>query len=225
MADVDSFPAVLAKIDHAVSHGEFGELSEICEFSELLAAEQEQDPQKVDMMYCVHVLAYLLRNDLTRMKYLFRRIPADVLERSATLKILHSAYIARCTNDLPLFFNHLHQLKDVAGALAPLANEVISRQRDLILDNVALMYSKVSIEKVRGLIAVDSAQVLALTGARQWELQDEKYLVPKKANISSVTQEGKGENGARESSLNEQLQRITSLVAFLERHHVLNKRN
>jgi len=212
MLEVDSFPAALAKIDHAVSNGEFNDLSEICELAELLAAEQEQDPQKVDMMYCVHALAYFLHNDLVKMKYLFRRIPPYVLERDGTLKILHGAYIARCTIDLPLFFKQLEQLKDIAGPLIPLANEVISRQRDLILDNIGMMYSKVSIEKAQKMLDVDSAQVLTLARAREWE-HDERFLIPPR-------EAAKDNPCEHEASLNDQLRRITELVAFLERHHV-----
>lgn len=200
-----TFEEALQEVDELVARREFDKLVECCEAAEMLSAEEEHNSQKIEMMYCVQVLAYMVAGDFNQAKYVFRRI--GPVQRNATLNTLWSAHTARWAKDHATFFA---QLKLVQGDLAPLAQEVITRQQTDILNNIGMAYSKVSSEKIQEMLALGPDDCVAAT-ARKWTV-DGNFTYPTAPPPVAFRNSG---------SLRDQLARITNLVAFLEnREHM-----
>jgi len=211
-----TFPKILSRIESALTSGQFKDLLELCELAELLAAEEphSSDADKVEIMQCCHVLACLREHDLSKAKYLFRRLSeGQDLKPEGALQTLHDAYVARWSNNNQLFFAKLTHVGNEASHLAPLVNEVIKRQRDLILNNIEKTYSKITTENLLKALAASPEDVKVLTATRGWTYDNNGFAMPNGAKVTPDAQR------LVDDSLADQLARITQLMGFLEKNH------
>lgn len=153
---------------------------------------------------------YLLANDLANAKLLWKRIPGNLKEETVELRAIWEIARALFNRNLWEVYGLLktHEwpvyIRNIMACL-----QERTRERALLL--VGQSYSHIAIEDLRKLVgAFSELEVLDLIKGTEWKVDTESgHVLPKRIVVEEETD--------RDTS-QEQLQKLTEYVAFLENY-------
>eukprot|EP00928_Gymnodinium_smaydae_P031932 TRINITY_DN23271_c0_g2_i1.p2 TRINITY_DN23271_c0_g2~~TRINITY_DN23271_c0_g2_i1.p2 ORF type:complete len:213 (-),score=68.39 TRINITY_DN23271_c0_g2_i1:164-802(-) len=204
--------AVGAQVLQQIAQGDFATLVEKCEELELLMQESMSDDanvtaeeaERVGKFYAAHLLAYFLDAQLSAARFLWMRTPAAV-QALPEPAAAHSA--------LQAWWFKKHAEVDAtlsAGAwdeaLRPLVAEVVTRQRERLLDRIGNAYKVLALSRISAITGMSEAEVVAACGSREWAIDAASNVTPEPVKVGQdLLQAG-----------DTQLQKLAEYVAYLE---------
>ena len=171
--------------------------------------ELENPDESSHQLYGQLLAVYLLQNDLMNAKLLWKRIPANYKTDNPELNQIWS--VAK------KLFNKTYS--EVYGVILSfewppyvktIMTSLLEKIREDTIRLIGQSYSHISLEELRKLVGLNSEQeILEVTKKLGWSLDLEtNYVLPKRINVPD----------AGNDCSQEQLQKLTEYVAFLENY-------
>uniref|UniRef100_A0A7S4VCP3 CSN8/PSMD8/EIF3K domain-containing protein n=1 Tax=Alexandrium monilatum TaxID=311494 RepID=A0A7S4VCP3_9DINO len=202
--------AARSQVLQQLSSGDFNSLVHSCEELELAIQEEPCDAPSPEQdnslggLYALHLLAYLLEGHLCAARFLWKRTPA-ALQQHPQVAAAHSVLTARWQRQYADFFKQL-RAGPWEAQLQPLANEVLVRSRERMLDEIGEAYEVIAVERLAAMLGAEPAEARAACCRRSWPVDAAGHASPTKAKVGEdLMQMGEA-----------QLKKLARYVAYLE---------
>mmetsp|Transcript_23671 Transcript_23671/g.51675 ORF Transcript_23671/g.51675 Transcript_23671/m.51675 type:complete len:203 (-) Transcript_23671:230-838(-) len=189
-------------VQKAIESQDFGSISTICDEYELQLGGSAAVP---DWPYNLHMIGYLINNDLESARFLWKRIPQIQKEGSPELEALWRLTQAMWTRNYPLTHASLHSGKwssECTGAVAYLAESI--RERSIALLSKA--YTTISLTDCAVVIGASEDITLKYMEQAGWQIDP----ATKMLTVRQREEEEENQTGYK------QLQQLTEYVVHLE---------
>mmetsp|Transcript_157630 Transcript_157630/g.483073 ORF Transcript_157630/g.483073 Transcript_157630/m.483073 type:complete len:208 (-) Transcript_157630:51-674(-) len=202
--------AARAEVLKQLAAGDFKALVLACEELELVVQEELCETPSVEQvdslgtLYALHLLAYLVEGQLCAARFLWKRTPT-VLQQHPQAAAAHGVLAARWQRQHATFFERL-RAGPWDAQLQPLVDEVLSRSRGQMLDQVGDAYEAIAVERLAALLGAPAAEARAACEARGWPVDDGGKVSPAKIKPGQDLMQ-MGES---------QLEKLAEYVAYLE---------
>jgi len=150
---------------------------------------------------------YLLTNDLANAKLLWKRIPSNYKEETPELKAIWEIARRLIERRVGEVYGPIQQY-EWPGYVKAIMLSLLGRVRDDVAKLVGQSYSHISVENLRRLTGLNSDQeTIELVNQLKWNVDIQTgYVLPSRVPCNENDKE----------SSQEQLQKLTEYVAFLE---------
>jgi len=162
--------------------------------------------------YAVHMLAYLLNNDLDRARLLWCRVPEKEKERNVELNHIWGVATFMLAGQRRDVYAKIEQHK-WSNALAPLTAWLIEAYRDRNAALLARAYSNVSVYVAAGALGLEAAEAVAFLVAHDWTRDSDVLVAPVAAPLDAAAQQALAQ---KQRITAEQVKRLAEQVLFVE---------
>ena len=193
---------------------DYASLSKKLETQELESPGGQTSPQVYGQLLAI----YLLINDLTSAKFLWKRIPDDIKAANAELSLIWSvgklmwkknyAEIYKTINSCPTWPNHLKNIMKL----------ILESTRQRVTELISKAYSSISLKDATNLLGCTEEETLNIAQTLSWSYDsDSGYLSINQCDNSNATQKNRsGQTVLGLDNGTELLEKLTDYIIFLE---------
>lgn len=156
-------------MESTLAYTHYASLSKVLEGQELESAGSQTSPQVYGQLLAI----YLLFNDLTSAKFLWKRIPDRIKAANGELSTIWAvgklmwarnyAEIYRTIDSIPIWPNHLKNIMKL----------ITQSTRKRVIELISKAYSSISLANASQLLALDKDETLSLAGTLNWQYESD----------------------------------------------------
>lgn len=178
--------------------------------AELEAQELQADDQPSEKLYAQMLALYILTDDLTSAKFLWMRVPAGIRTENEDLHTIWTIAV-HLIKRTPAAVYFLIREREWPPHVKNIMVRIADRVRDQQISLISNAYSDISLSEMTRLTGCGSEEESTKLAHELGWIVDQGTVHPRKGR--------KGSGGEEERQLSqEQLQKLTEYVAFLENH-------